>query len=188
MDWYNKVEQFVKDSFIKAHNPGDIKHFERTVYWLKQLKPDADEALCIAAFAHDTERAFRETSTHPMAGKSLKGFRDEQFLAYHQNKGAEIISDFLKEQKAPQELIDRVFRLISKHEVGGDEDQNLLKDADSVSYFENQIEHFLTVKAGEVGKEKVKEKFRWMFERISFEKAKDIARPMYEQAIKKLGL
>ncbi|MDR3642698.1 MAG: DUF4202 family protein [Candidatus Doudnabacteria bacterium] len=187
MEYYPKIEQFVIEAFTKSHNPKDIKHFERTVYWLKQLRPEADEALCIAAFAHDTERAFRESSSHPAAGSSPKGFRDEEFLTYHQNKGAEIIADFLKQQNAPQEMTDRVQMLISKHEVGGNEDQNLLKDADSVSYFENQMNHFLTEKVAAVGKEKVREKFQWMFDRITSGKAKDLARPMFEDAITKLG-
>ena len=32
-------------------------HFDRTVYWLQQLRPDADGALLIAAISHDIERA-----------------------------------------------------------------------------------------------------------------------------------
>lgn len=182
-----KVRQFVIEAFTNAHNLDDIKHFERTVYWLKQLKSDADEALCIAAFAHDIERAFRETTSDSMAGIYAKGFRDEELLTYHQNKGAEIIANFLKEQNAPDKLIERVKILISKHEEGGNEEQNLVKDADSVSYFENQIEHFLTKKVAEVGKDKVREKFQWMFDRITSKKAKEIAMPMFKDAINRLS-
>jgi len=76
--------------------------------------------------------------------------------------------------------------LISKHEEGGNDDQNLLKDADSISFFENNVPLFLTKHVSEVGKEKVKEKFDWMFNRITSEKAKQIARQWYEEAIKKL--
>ncbi len=45
--------------------------------------------------------------------------------------------------------------LVSKHEVGGNEDQNLLKDADSISFFENQVGHFLSKQTAETGKEKL---------------------------------
>ncbi len=186
-EWYfTLVKSFVKEAFIKANNQNDIKHFERTVYWLKQLNPDADEALCIAAFAHDTERAFRDETVNEKLKSSDKGFTDVDHLTYHQNKGAEIIASYLKEQNAPHELINRVQMLISKHEVGGNDDQNLLKDADSISYFENQIELFLTKKVTEVGKEKVKAKFEWMFDRITSNRAKEIARTYYEDAINKL--
>ena len=61
-----------------------------------------------------------------------------------------------------------------------------MKDADSISYFENQIDHFITKQAKEIGFDKVKAKFDWMYERITSEKAREIARPMYEAAIKKL--
>ncbi len=187
-EWYfTLVKGFVKEAFIKANNQGDIRHFERTVYWLKQLKPDADEALCLAAFAHDIERAFRDEAAKERFKASSKGFTDEDHLANHQNKGAEIIANYLKEQQAPKELIDRVQMLISKHEVGGNVDQNLLKDADSISYFENQIEHFLTKKVADVGKDKVRVKFQWMFDRITSEKAKEVAKPMFEDAISKLN-
>ena len=187
MEFYPQVEKFVTEAFLRSPHSGDIRHFERTVHWVKQLKPDADEALCIAAFAHDTERAFRDTATHPAAEKSPKGFRDEAFMSHHQEKGAEIISKFLKGQGAPAELSGRVSHLIARHEVGGDADQNLLRDADSLSYFENQIEYFIAHKVSEVGKEKVKDKFQWMFDRIGSKQAKTLARPMYEQAIKRLG-
>lgn len=58
--YYKKAEQFVKESFVKTGKKHEMPHFERTVYWLLKLKPDADEALKIAAIAHDIERAFRE--------------------------------------------------------------------------------------------------------------------------------
>ena len=76
--------------------------------------------------------------------------------------------------------------LVSKHEEGGNDDQNLLKDADSVSFFETNISLFLTKHVQDVGKEKVREKFDWMYKRITSEKAKQIARPWYEEAIKNL--
>jgi hypothetical protein len=41
-------------------------------------------------------------------------------------------------------MIERVMMLVSKHEVGGNDDQNLLKDADAISFLENQIDVFLT--------------------------------------------
>lgn len=188
MEYYSKAEQFVIDAFTKTGKAGGIKHFERTVYWLLQLKPNADEALQIAAFAHDVERAFRASSQEAKLDSSTKGFLDDEFLEEHQNKGAEIIANFLKDQHAPEELIERVRMLISKHEVGGNDDQNVLKDADSISYFENQVDHFIKTRAKEQGKEKVKDKFQWMFDRITSEQAKEIAKPMFEEAIKKLGL
>jgi hypothetical protein len=187
MEYYPKAEKFVVDAFTKANSIKSIKHFERTVYWLTELKPNADEALQIAAFAHDIERAFRDKVMDTIFEKSSQGFRDEEYLERHQTKGAEIVANFLTEQNAPNELAERVKMLISKHEVGGNDDQNLLKDADSISYFENQVNHFISTKAKEVGKEKVQQKFQWMFNRITSKQAKEIVKPMFEEAIKKLN-
>jgi Domain of unknown function (DUF4202) len=185
MDWYNKVKEFVDESFKKSGNTQGLPHFERTVYWLKQLKPDADEAMQIAAYAHDVERAFRPKGKEA-ASLSNKGFRDDFYLKYHPQKGAEVISDFLLSNQAPSQVVGKIASLIAKHEVGGNDDQNLIKDADSISYFENQVNHFISNKAGEVGKPNVEQKFKWMFDRMTSQRAKDIARPLYEAAIKKL--
>jgi hypothetical protein len=183
-NFYKKAKQFVIDSFTKIGKPYQIKHLERTVYWIKQLKPDADEALFISAMAHDIERAFRKQDVKDK--KYSHGFADLEFYRPHEERGADIMAEFLKKEGAEQELIDRVNMLISKHEEGGDDDQNLLKDADSISFFENNVSTFLTRLVSKVGKEKVKEKFDWMFNRMTSEKAKQISRQWYEEVINKL--
>jgi hypothetical protein len=188
MQYYPLAEKFIKDTFKGTPHEQDITHFERTVFWLKQLDQQADEAMCIAAFGHDAERAFRGEEVENRLAASSKGFTDEEHLKHHQETGARVMADFLKGQKAPFELVEKVSRLISKHEVGGEEDENLLKDADSLSYFENQVEYFLQNKLAKMGKEKIKAKFDWMFERITSPKARELAEPMYLEAIKKLEI
>ena len=183
---FKKVERFVIDSFTKAGKAPQIKHFERTVYWVKQLRAGADETLLISAMAHDIERAFRQRDV--LEKKQTLGFTDKEFLRPHEERGAEIIAEFLKEQGADEELIGRVKMLVSRHEEGGDDDQNLLKDADSVSFFENNVPLFLTKKAEEVGRERVKQKFDWMYNRITSGKAKQIAKDWYENAVRGLEL
>lgn len=184
-DFYKQAEQFVIDSYQKIGKPQGIKHFLRTVYWMKELYPQADEAMQIAAVTHDIERAFRKNDVIEKI-KNL-GYASVEMLRPHEERGAEIIATFLQEQGADSKLIDKVKMLVSRHEEGGNNEQNILKDADSMSYFENQIDHFLTVNIKKDGKEKIKQKFDWMFDRITSEKAKQIARPMYEQAIERLN-
>lgn len=179
-DYYQKVKSFVEEAFQDA---AQILHFNRTVYWLQQLKPDADEALLISAMGHDVERAFREQKDG--FDNNNKSFKNEDHLISHQNRGAEILAKFLSEQGAEENLINRVKHLVSAHEVGGDDDQNLLKDADSISFLENNSIIFLN-KLKVLGYQRVKEKFDWMFERISFPKAKEIAQPFYKKIIKDL--
>jgi hypothetical protein len=183
--YYSKVVKFVTDAFEKVGKTGSLVHLERTVYWVKHFKSGADEALCIAAFSHDIERAFRN-SGEDAAQRSEQGFKDDFYLHVHPDRGAQIMGDFLEREHAPRELIVRVIMLISGHEVGGNDDQNLLKDADSVSFFENNVSRFAKEKVREVGKAKVQEKFTWTFERITSTQAKEIARPWYEQSMKEI--
>ena len=74
--------------------------------------------------------------------------------------------------------------MINKHELGGNRWQNLLKDADSISYFENQAGPFLGKWAPLVGRKKVEDKIHWMFTRITSAQAKRLAKPMYKKFIK----
>lgn len=187
MNLYEKVERFVVESFTKVGKEKSIPHLKRTVYWIKQLKPDADEALLIAAVSHDIERAFRDESMEKLLKNSSDGFRDPFFLKEHSEKGSQIIADFLGKENADESIIGKVKSLIQAHETGGTEDQNLLKDADSMSYFENQIETFVNERTKELSREKVKAKFDWMFRRITSSRAKEIVKPWYDSAIKKLG-
>jgi len=182
---YNEAEQFIFDSFNKIGKPSQIKHFVQAVHWLKVLSPEADEALLVAAIAHDIERAFRQKDV--LEKKNSAGFTSLEFYRPHEERGAEIIADFLKHQNVNEDFIERVKMLVSRHEEGGNDDQNLLKDADSVSFFETNVSLFLGEKVKEDGKEKVKQKFDWMFNRITSEKAKQIAQPMYEKAISDLN-
>jgi hypothetical protein len=180
---FTKVKKFVEESFRKCGFEEQIKHLERTVYWVKKLKPNADEALLIAAFAHDIETAF---AWEKLQKNYKPKFIDKSRLKKHQREGAEIIGEFLEKQGANPEMVNRVKMLISKHEEGGNEDQTLLKDADSISFFENNVDMFLKI-AKKTGKERVKQKFDWMYNRITSKKAKDIAKPWYRKAINDLN-
>lgn len=182
MKYFRKVRKFVDSSFDSTKLP----HFERTVYWVKKLKPDADEALLISAYAHDIQRAFRVGRDKGLI-KSKSGFQDENLMKIHQEEGARIMGDYLEKVGANKKLIERVMHLISKHEVGGDKDQNILKDADSLSFFGTNADHFIKVKAKKAGKDKVKKKFDWMYERITSKKAKEIAQPLYLKAMESLS-
>lgn len=179
---FEKIREFVYKSF--KGNPAQMLHFDRTVYWFEQLKPDADEASRIAAVGHDIERAFQDPKEG--FGSTNKRFTDQDELKHHQEKGAEILAKFLRDNGASEECITKVKYLVSKHEVGGDVDQNLLKDADSLSFVENNADIFLS-RLDKLGYDRVKEKFDWMYNRISDAKAKEIARPFYESMIRKLN-
>lgn len=172
MNLYEKTIAYVDKSFQGIQKP----HFERTVYWIEQFIPGATESHKIAAYSHDIERAFREK------GKTVpENYLDPEFLKNHQERGAEIMTSFLRSENAPEDLIAKVQHLISKHEVGGDEEQNALMDADSVSFFETNAEMFVNKKAPVEGYTAVKEKLDWMFDRISSEEHKHFAKENYQK-------
>jgi len=72
-----------------------------------------------------------------------------------------------------EKTVAKVKWLVSKHEVGGDAEQDALMDADSVSFFETDAEMFVKKKAPIEGSEKIRRKFDWMFNRIRFETARE---------------
>ncbi len=179
---FSAVERFVEDSFGKQDDPHYIIHLKRTAYWAKRLDPACDEAVLIAAISHDIERAFMAPSD---LCEGLKdGFLDPVYLARHQQRSAEIISGFLQLKGASPDLVARVRTLVSKHEEGGSEAQNLLRDADSLSFLENNITHFVAAEGPSVGKGLIKRKFDWMYQRISSPVAREIAKKWYIQALR----
>lgn len=128
------------------------------------MNPKADEALLIAAIAHDIERAFMQKDVETALRSA--GFTAKEVLKLHEERGAKIIGRFLKKQGAGKKLVEKVEMLVSRHEEGGNKEQNLLKDSDSISFFENNIKSFLERK-NKFGKEKIKQKFDWMYNRIT---------------------
>jgi len=156
------------------------KHFERTVYWLKEIYPKADKVMEIAAYSHDIERSFQIAKRTPCV------FETGDSLTVHQEEGGRIMYEFLLENGYDKDSAKRVKELISKHEVGGNEEQNFLKDADSISYLEVNAPRHATWKSKGYTKEEIKRKFDWMYNRITSPKAKEIAKPMHEKALKLL--
>lgn len=51
-----KYFELVTQHVRKLYGENHVDHFERTVYWIKQLKPNADAALLIAGYSHDIQR------------------------------------------------------------------------------------------------------------------------------------
>ena len=184
---YHIVNKFVTESFINSGIEFIIRHLVRTVYWVRQLKPNADEALLIAALAHDIERAYRDVDVNEDLATYNEDLETDAYLSYHQRKSAEITAEFLDSHNADKDVINRVKMLISRHEVGGNEDQNILKDADSLSFLELIAEINLNQKTSGVNKAELRVKTNLMFKRITSVEAKEIARKFYESAIGNLS-
>ena len=168
------------DAFTKIGDPIGIKHHQRTVYWIKKLKPDADETLLIAGILHDIERGIH--------GDWKASSMDPELLRKHQDLSAQEAENFLLTQTKDTKLINKVKELIKHHEEGGNEEQNILCDADSLVYFENvALRHAKTYKEKGKTKEEMKEKYKYIFSRIHSSKAKEIAQKWHDEALDELG-
>ena len=176
----DKVIPYVDKAF--EFNPEQIRHFERTLHWVRELSTSASQRLEIAAYAHDIQRSQLNSVIQNMPAQSYFGFLEPAFLRYHQEEGALMMEKFLKKEGYDPEKIFEVRGLIRFHEYGGTPDGNLLMDADSISFFETQISNF-TEKVTYVGVRKVREKLEWMFRRISLPERQKIAEENYRSAL-----
>jgi hypothetical protein len=114
---------------------------------------------------------------------------DPHDLRKHQDFSAAEAEKFLRSKHADKSLVDKVKTLIAHHEEGGDEEQNILCDADCLTYFEHQaLRHAKTFREQGKTKEEMQKKFEHVFARISSQKAKEIAQPWYEEALAELEL
>lgn len=132
MNSIERVKKTIESTIAASRVPEDPVHAKNTVQWLLKLDPGADEALQIAALGHDIERAIEERKVR------REDFDDyDQFKAAHAANSAEILKEILVECGLEDEtLIQQIYDLVCRHEVGGDPRSDQLKDADSISYFD----------------------------------------------------
>jgi hypothetical protein len=129
----------IRDVIAHSGIPEDPIHAEDTLSLILELRPDADAALQLAALGHDIERALPETERVNRAE-----FSDyDLFKAAHAENSARILRGLLKECNLPPDMVDRIVELVRRHETGGDADADLLKDADSLSFFRVNMPYYL---------------------------------------------
>ncbi len=132
-DLKNNIEQIIKGSTV----PEDIAHSQNTLHWLLKLKPDADEALQIAALGHDIERAVEKRKVRREDYESYDAFKRAHAL----NSGR-ILDEEMRRCGVPDLLPKRVFYLVCHHETGGDPDADVLRDADTISFFDVNLPYY----------------------------------------------
>ncbi len=132
MDPIERARLRIAEVIAGSSVPEDPRHSSNTLEWLVRLDPHADAALQLAALGHDIDRAVEERKVQ------RADFADyDTFKAAHARNGASILAEILCESAvADDALTGEVHRLVCLHEVGGDPRSDLLKDADSISYFD----------------------------------------------------
>ena len=126
-----RVKQAIEAVVVESSVPEDPVHSKNTLAWLLKIEPDADAALQIAALGHDIERAIERRKIR------RADFDDyDEFKAAHARNSALVLKEIMQKCGLPAAINDDVCRLVCRHEVGGDQRSNRLKDADAISYFD----------------------------------------------------
>lgn len=165
MNKFNLVRKEIESILPNSPLDFELKHSELVLKWVLKLNPDSDEALKIAALSHDIDRAITKITEKDLTDYS----KIDEFKKEHAIRSAKFICDILKKYNYSTETINRVKHLVENHEVGGDNDSNILMDADSLAYFDYNIPSYLKRN----GRERTEEKIKFMYKRLS-KKAKKL--------------
>ena len=156
-------------------------HLERTEAWVRELAPDAGEALRLAALTHDMERAFPEGSPRWEPGR---GWDDPLYTIAHSERSARIVGDFLRDHGVPEPDVRQVARLILFHETGGFPDADVLQAADSLSFLETMAPVVAAwVVDGTASEAYARDRMRHAVERIQHRRGRELARGLLPGAL-----
>lgn len=170
MHKWEDLHKLCKRMYLESEWKDAIGHAENTLEWLLKINPEASEEMKIAAYSHDIERTLIDKRRR----KENEGYMDHKLE--HSKRSADIVSTMMFTLSFPISDIKRVHYLISSHEVGGDEDANDVRDADSLSYFENNLTAYYEKR----GKEGTQTKIKFMYSRAS-DKAKELVKTIHFQ-------
>ncbi len=109
------AKQKIRAAISKSSVPEDSLHSENVLEWIIKLECNADEALQIAALAHDIDRADENKKVKRDNFSNYNTFKSE-----HAKNSANILEDVLIKCHIKQSIIDESCRLVEYHEVGGD--------------------------------------------------------------------
>jgi len=160
-DWIRDVWRDAKRIIDSSPLPEDPIHARNTLKWLLRLNPRADKNLRLAGLTHDIERAIPERKV-----KREDYPNYELFKKAHAENSALIVAQIMGRYKVYKEAIRDVTDLIKRHEIGGTERADLLKDADSLSFFDKNLYFY----AERNSLEEVIRRCIWGYKRISEER------------------
>ena len=167
-----RIASILKESRVEE----DAEHSKITRKWILKLKKNAGEELQIAALAHDIDRAVKPR-TRMRNGESY-----EKYKIRHSKRSARITADLMKECGYDNISIGKTRKFIEKHESGGDPESDLLRDADSIAYFDYNIGFYLRRE----GAERTKKKINFMYLRASERARKRIRKIRFAASVRKV--
>jgi hypothetical protein len=171
--------------WVKQRLPWQAHHLERAYDWALELDPGASEALVLAALTHDMERGYPEGSPSWFEGC----WADTFYRMAHSERSARIVGDFLRDRGMAENLVREIVRLIVAHEIGGWPEADVLQAADSLSFLET-IQPVISKRLadGTIGPAGARAWLDFQFDRVRFERARELGRPMLLKARAELEL
>ncbi len=161
----------------------NARHLVRTRDWVLELRPDAGEALRLAALTHDAER---EVAGGTPLDAQIAAFDDRETVRAHCERSRRVVGEWLRRQGASEDLVAAVQHLVLLHETGGEADADVLQAADSLSFLEtNPAARW--VREGRAPPERAAEKLRAMHDRIRPGSAREQAGELLDRALAELG-
>ncbi len=158
MDSIERARRRIRRVIAGSRVPEDSRHADNTLEWLLHLQPDAGDALQLAALAHDIDRAVEETKVR------RADFDDyDTFKAAHARNSVEVLRPILTACGVERDVVDETCRLVATHEAGGDPGSDLLRDADSISYFDVNLRLYCQRE----GWDEALRRSRWGYRRLS---------------------
>lgn len=158
MNSVERAKEKIRRIIAASRVPEGPQHADNTLRWLLHLKPDTGDALQLAALAHDIDRSEKKTKV------KRADFDDyDAFKSSHACNGAKILRPILMTCDVKREIVNEACRLVTAHEVGSDLDSDILRDADSISYFDVNLPLYYQRE----GRDKTKQRSRWGYRRLS---------------------
>ena len=171
MDSIAAAKQEIRAVIAGSQVPEDPRHADNTLQWLLKLEPAADAALQIAALGHDIDRA---TPDHVRR----EDYRDyDAFKAEHARRGSRLVRGILQNCGVESVIVEEACRLVEVHEVGGDPRSDLLKDADSISFFDVNLPLYYMRE----GWKETKRRSLWGYHRLSAQARRVVRNIDYEE-------
>ena len=120
-----------------------------------------------------------------MQDLSLPPGAGTEYRREHSERSARIVGAWLRDEGADDPIVAAVERLIRLHEAGGATDADLLQAADSLSFLEVNIDiPYAWARRGDCDLQRAHAQHEWMYERIQVPRARELALPLYEEALR----
>lgn len=160
INYRKAIENEIEDIISRSDVHEDYVHAKSVKEWVLKFKLDADWILQLAAFAHDIERALPQRKIIRSEFSNYDDFKNAHAL-----NSARVVQEILDKYPISRQVKDKIFSLIENHELGQSEDSDLavLKDADSLSFFEVNLPAY----AGRNDESEILFRMMWGYKRLS---------------------